>query len=59
MDASRVRAVPLFVEEAKASPGLHIDIPVSAPFSPKAVENLRGTSTYSVILSNGLSANAT
>jgi hypothetical protein len=44
------------IEQAKAQPGVYTDIPASAPFYRKALDNIRNTKSYSVILSRGQSA---
>jgi hypothetical protein len=44
------------IEQAKAQPGAFTDIPASAPFYRKALENIRNTKSYSVILSRGQSS---
>ena len=43
------------IEQAKAQPGAYTEIPASAPFYRKALENIRNTKSYSVILSRGQS----
>ncbi|MCJ7600698.1 MAG: hypothetical protein MUO63_04245, partial [Desulfobulbaceae bacterium] len=43
------------IEQAKAQPETYASIPSSAPFYRKALENIRNTKSYSVILSRGLS----
>lgn len=40
------------IEHAKARPELYTDIPASAPFYRRALDNIRSTRSYSVILSN-------
>lgn len=40
------------IEHAKAQPELYTDIPASAPFYRRALDNIRSTRSYSVILSN-------
>jgi hypothetical protein len=44
------------IEQAKTQPGAYTEIPASAPFYRKALENIRNTKSYSVILSRGQSA---
>ena len=44
------------IEQAKTQPGAYTDIPASAPFYRKALENIRNTKSYSVILSRGQSS---
>src|SRR5262245_18517538 len=39
------------IEQAKVQPGAYTDIPASAPFYSKALDNIRNTKSYSVILS--------
>jgi len=41
------------IEQAKAQPGTYTGIPASAPFYSKALNNIRNTRSYSVILSKG------
>lgn len=43
------------IEQAKAQPETYTEIPASAPFYRKALENIRNTKSYSVILSRGQS----
>ena len=44
------------IEQAKAQPGAFTDILASAPVYRKALENIRNTKSYSVILSRGQSS---
>jgi hypothetical protein len=44
------------IEQAKAQPGAYTDIPASAPFYRKALDNIRNTKSYSVILSRDQSS---
>jgi hypothetical protein len=53
-DKSEVRTLLKHqIEQAKAQPGAYTDIPASAPFYRKALDNIRNTKSYSVILSRG------
>jgi hypothetical protein len=56
-DKSEVRTLLKHkIEQAKAQPGAFTDTPASAPFYRKALENIRNTKLYSVILSRGQSS---
>ena len=56
-DKSEVRTLlKLKIEQAKAQPGAFTEIPAPAPFYRKALDNIRNTKSYSVILSRGQSA---
>lgn len=56
-DKNEVRTLlKLKIEQAKAQPGAFTEIPASAPFYRKALDNIRNTKSYSVILSRGQSA---
>jgi hypothetical protein len=44
------------IEHAKVQPETYTDIPASAPFYRKALDNIRNTKSYSVILSRGRSS---
>ena len=43
------------IDHAKAQPEAYTTIPASAPFYRKALDNIRNTKSYSVILSRGQS----
>jgi hypothetical protein len=44
------------IEQAKARPEAYTEIPASAPFYRKALDNIRNTKSYSVILSRSQSS---
>lgn len=44
------------IEQAKVQPGVYTDIPASTPFYSKALDNIRNTKSYPVILSRSQSS---